>query len=78
MMRTGSPVEYVTQDMQTVDYETLYKVTECRNEVVGTSGSYDCIYNGAEIGLFVAEIIRLVHQFFYDICILLGETLAHL
>ena len=42
VMRSGTTVKYVTQDMQTVTYQTLDKIAERRYEVVGTPREGSC------------------------------------
>ena len=78
MMRTGTTVEDIAKDMQAVNYKTLYKIAQCSDKVVGTACTYYRIDNYIEICLFVLEILCLVHQLLYDVCILFGQALAHL
>ena len=46
--------------------------------MTGTACANDCLYDDIEIGLFVMDIIGLVHKLLDDIGILLGEALANL
>ena len=77
MMRTRSSVEYVTQNMQTVDNQTLDEITQRCYEMVGTPRPYDCLYNYAEVCLLVLEVIGFVHKFLYNIGVLFRKALAH-
>ena len=64
--------------MQTVDNESLYEIAESRNEVTGTACTYDGVDDDPKIGLSVTVVTAIVHELLDDICILLGEVLAHL
>ena len=77
-MRTWSTVEYVAQNMQTVDNQTLYEIAQRSYEVPGTPCSDDCLYNYAEVCLLVLEVVGFVHKFLDNIGILFGKALTHL
>ena len=47
------------------------------NTIICTGRADDCVNDCREIGKFVAVVIGLVQKFFYDVCILLGQALAH-
>ena len=52
-VRTGTTVEYIAQDMQRVDGEALYQVTQSHYEIIGTVSIYYGTYNYIDIRLFV-------------------------
>ena len=57
----------VAENMQLVDGQTLYDVTDSRDEIVSATGGYNRIDNDADVGGFVAVAETLVEQFLDDV-----------
>ena len=77
-MCSRSAVEYVAQDVQLVDAQTLYQIADGADEFVGPSGGDNRFDDTVEIGLFVVVLWRFVQQFFYNVGKLSGKCLPHL
>ena len=77
-MRTGTAVPHVAQDVHLVYGQALYHLADGRDEVACLSRLHYAVYDALEVGLLVAVLGILVHEFLYDVGKLLGQGLAHL
>ena len=68
----------VAEDVELVDGEPLYDVTDGADEVVGASGGDDGVDDDADVGSLVLVVAALVEQLLDDVGEVLWQRLAHL
>ena len=78
VVRSVSAVENVAQDVEHVDGEPLYQVTERDDEVVGTSGADDAVHNDFHVCLLVGQDGAFVQEFLDDVRELLRQGFSYL
>ena len=77
-VRPRSAVVDVAQDVQLVDGQPLYDVTQGADEVVGAPRRDDGVHDDRHVGRLVLVVGTLVQQLLNDVRELLRQRLAHL
>ena len=77
-MRTRTTVVDIAQDMQLVDGEALDDIGDGNDEIIGTAGRDDGIYDDIDVCRLVMIFGMLVEQFLDDIGEIARQRLAHL
>ena len=68
----------IAEDVQAVDGQALDEIAEGYDEMVSAARTNDGADDDVEVGLLVVVVGTFVQQLFYNIGILLGQTLTHL
>ena len=67
LMRSGTSVVDVSKDMQLVDGESLYHITDSTDEIISPASRDDSVYDYCHICCLVDIISPLMEQFLDDI-----------
>ena len=72
-----SSVKDVAQNVQHIDGQSLYQVTESDDEIIRTAGADDGIHDDTHVCLFVRQNSTFVQQFLNDVRELLWKGFSY-